>query len=88
MVESLSCLCVGVSYSGTRLIGWGRSEHPERQYQVEDYITTIIEFLEQTCEGAVTVVASSLTAAIVIRAAIVRPDLFKTPNFNRTSGAI
>lgn len=60
------------------LIGWGRSEHPERQYQVDDYITTIIEFLEQTCEGAVPVVASSLTAAIVIRAAIMRPELFQS----------
>jgi pimeloyl-ACP methyl ester carboxylesterase len=59
------------------LIGWGRSEHPERQYQANDYITTIIEFLEQTCEGAVTVVASSLTAALVIRAAILRPELCK-----------
>src|SRR5689334_11441902 len=26
------------------LIGWGRSEHPARSYQVEDYITTITEF--------------------------------------------
>ncbi|XHX78587.1 MAG: alpha/beta fold hydrolase [Stenomitos frigidus ULC029] len=60
------------------LIGWGRSAHPERNYQVEDYITTIIEFLEQTCEGSVPVVASSLTAAIVIRAAILRPDLFQS----------
>jgi len=60
------------------LIGWGRSDHPERNYQVDDYITTIIEFLEQTCEGSVPVVASSLTAAIVIRAAILRPDLFQS----------
>ncbi len=60
------------------LIGWGRSAHPERNYHVDDYITTIIEFLEQTCEGAVPVVASSLTGAIVIRAAILRPDLFQS----------
>ena len=60
------------------LIGWGRSEHPERNYQVEDYITTIIEFLENTCEAPTTVIASSLTAAITIRAAIKRPDLFKS----------
>ncbi|MBW4473427.1 MAG: alpha/beta hydrolase [Stenomitos rutilans HA7619-LM2] len=60
------------------LIGWGRSEHLERGYQVEDYITTIIEFLEQICDGAVPVVASSLTAAIVIRAAIQRPELFQS----------
>ncbi len=60
------------------LIGWGRSAHPARKYHVEDYITTILEFLEQTCEGAVPVVASSLTAAMVIRAAIERPDRFQS----------
>jgi pimeloyl-ACP methyl ester carboxylesterase len=60
------------------LIGWGRSAHPDRNYQVEDYITTIIEFLEQTCPGATTVIASSLVAAITVRCAIERPDLFKS----------
>lgn len=58
------------------LIGWGRSEHPARNYKAEDYITTLIEFLEQTCIGPTAVVASSLTAAFTIRAAIARPDLF------------
>lgn len=60
------------------LIGWGRSEHPERNYKIDDYITTIIEFLEGTCTEPVPVVASSLTAAFTIRAAIARPDLFKS----------
>ncbi|MCU0545387.1 MAG: alpha/beta hydrolase [Oscillatoriaceae cyanobacterium Prado104] len=60
------------------LIGWGRSEHPTRNYQVEDYITTLIQFLEKTCGSATDVVASSLTGAIAIRAAIQRPDLFKS----------
>ncbi|HBB34188.1 MAG TPA: alpha/beta hydrolase [Cyanobacteria bacterium UBA8803] len=59
------------------LIGWGRSDHPERNYQIDDYITTIVEFLEQTCTQAIPVVASSLTAAFTIRAAIARPELFK-----------
>uniref|UniRef100_A0A832H286 Alpha/beta hydrolase n=1 Tax=Oscillatoriales cyanobacterium SpSt-402 TaxID=2282168 RepID=A0A832H286_9CYAN len=59
------------------LIGWGRSEHPALNYRVEDYITTITGFLEQTCTEAVPVVASSLTAAMTIRAAIARPELFK-----------
>jgi len=59
------------------LIGWGRSEHPERNYQPDDYIKTIIEFLEATCTEAVPVIASSLTAALTIRAAIQRPELFK-----------
>jgi pimeloyl-ACP methyl ester carboxylesterase len=60
------------------LIGWGRSEHPTRNYRIEDYVTTIIEFLEQTCTGATPVIASSLTAALTIRAAIARPELFKS----------
>lgn len=60
------------------LIGWGHSEHPARNYQVDDYITTIIEFLEKTCTEATPVVASSLTGALVIRAAIARPELFKS----------
>ncbi|HEY9743611.1 MAG TPA: alpha/beta hydrolase [Coleofasciculaceae cyanobacterium] len=60
------------------LIGWGRSEHPQRNYKIDDYITTIIEFLEGTCTEPVPVVASSLTAALTIRAAIARPDLFKS----------
>jgi pimeloyl-ACP methyl ester carboxylesterase len=60
------------------LIGWGRSDHPERNYQAEDYIATIIEFIEQMCDRPTTVVASALTAAFTIRAAINRPELFKS----------
>jgi pimeloyl-ACP methyl ester carboxylesterase len=59
------------------LIGWGRSEHPERNYTDIDYIGTIIEFLEQIAPEPVIVIASSLTAAFTIRAAIQRPELFK-----------
>ncbi len=59
------------------LIGWGRSDHPALNYRVEDYITTITEFLEQICTEPVPVVASSLTAAMTIRVAIARPELFK-----------
>jgi pimeloyl-ACP methyl ester carboxylesterase len=59
------------------LIGWGRSDHPERNYKPQDYIQTIIELIEQTAVTPTAVVASSLTAAFVIRAAIERPDLFK-----------
>jgi len=60
------------------LIGWGRSEHPARNYQISDYLTIIKEFLELTCIGPVTVIASSLTAAFTIRVAIAHPDLFKS----------
>lgn len=68
------------------LIGWGNSAHPERNYQVEDYLTTIGEFLQQTCNGAVTVVASSLTAAFTIRLASDRPELFKSLIVTTPSG--
>ncbi|WP_414571659.1 alpha/beta fold hydrolase [Nostoc sp. CCY 9925] len=60
------------------LIGWGRSEHPSRSYTIDDYLTTIREFFQQTCTGPVTTIASSLTAAFTIRVAIAHPDLFKS----------
>jgi pimeloyl-ACP methyl ester carboxylesterase len=60
------------------LLGWGRSEHPARSYQIDDYVSTIIEFIEQTCSAPVPVIASSLTAAFTIRCAIARPELFKS----------
>ncbi|MCP6761161.1 MAG: alpha/beta hydrolase [Fischerella sp. CENA71] len=60
------------------LIGWGRSEHPARNYTIEDYLMTIREFLQQTCTGPVRVIASSLTAAFTIRVAIAHPELFKS----------
>ncbi|OUL32151.1 alpha/beta hydrolase [Nostoc sp. 106C] len=60
------------------LLGWGRSEHLGRHYKIDDYLTTIQEFLQQTCIAPVTVVASSLTAAMTIRVAIAHPDLFKS----------
>ncbi|MTJ46498.1 alpha/beta fold hydrolase [Dolichospermum sp. UHCC 0259] len=59
------------------LIGWGKSAHPVRDYQIEDYLTTILEFISQTCDQPVTVIASSLTAAFTIRLAVTYPDLFK-----------
>jgi pimeloyl-ACP methyl ester carboxylesterase len=60
------------------LIGWGDSAHPVRDYQISDYLTTIAEFIRQTCQPPVTVVASSLTAAFAIRLAIGQPNLFQT----------
>lgn len=59
------------------LIGWGNSAHPVRDYQITDYLQTIAEFIEKTCQSPVTVVASSLTAGLIIRLAIVQPNLFQ-----------
>lgn len=60
------------------LIGWGRSDRPEREYRIDDYLTAITEFIEKTCDRPVTAIASSLTAAMTIRVAIARPELFRS----------
>jgi pimeloyl-ACP methyl ester carboxylesterase len=60
------------------LLGWGRSAHPKRSEQVEDYLIIIEKFLERTCTKPVTVIASALTAAFTIRVAIAHPELFKS----------
>jgi pimeloyl-ACP methyl ester carboxylesterase len=59
------------------LIGWGKSAHPVRDYKIQDYLTTILEFIHQTCNQPVTVIASSLTAAFSIRLAVSYSELFK-----------
>ncbi|MGY6530853.1 MAG: alpha/beta fold hydrolase [Cyanobacterium sp.] len=59
------------------LIGWGKSAHPQKDYTIDDYVTTITEFLEQVCEEPTTVIASSLTAAFLVQVAIAHPHLFK-----------
>ncbi len=56
------------------LLGWGNSDHPARDYRVEDYLGTMEEFLEQICPAPAAVIASSLTGAMVIRLAIAHPD--------------
>lgn len=60
------------------LIGWGRSDHPAHSYSIQDYVRTIVEFIQQTCDAPVTVIASGLTAAFTVRAVVESPDLFKS----------
>ena len=59
------------------LLGWGRSDHLSRSYQIQDYLIIITELLEQLCGAPAIVVASSLTAALTIRVAVMRPELVK-----------
>ncbi|MCU0548581.1 MAG: alpha/beta hydrolase [Leptolyngbya sp. Prado105] len=68
------------------LIGWGRSDHPTRDYRPEDYVQMIVEFIKQTCDRPVTVIASGLTAAFTIRAATESPSLFKSLILVTTAG--
>lgn len=59
------------------LIGWGQSSHPARTYRVDDYFDMITQLLEAVATVPALVVATSLTAGVVIRLAILRPDLFR-----------
>jgi pimeloyl-ACP methyl ester carboxylesterase len=59
------------------LLGWGRSDHPEKSYSPQDYVQTINEFIERTCPQPPFVIASSLVAAITIQAAIAAPQLYR-----------
>jgi pimeloyl-ACP methyl ester carboxylesterase len=60
------------------LIGWGKSEHLARAYQISDYLTTLTEFIEKTSSDRVTVIASSLTAALIVRVGVHHAELFKS----------
>lgn len=57
------------------LPGWGHSDHPERNYQVEDYETAMIQFLQALAPQGAIVLASALTAAMMVRVAVKQPDL-------------
>jgi pimeloyl-ACP methyl ester carboxylesterase len=59
------------------LVGWGQSAHPAKDYQVDDYLTVIAQFIEQVARVPVIVCASSLTAGLTVRLAIQRHDLFE-----------
>lgn len=59
------------------LVGWGQSAHPARSYRTEDYQEMIIHLIEAVAHPPAIVAATSLTAGVVIRLAINRPDLFR-----------
>lgn len=57
------------------LPGWGSSDHPARTYCVEDYRTAIAQFLQTLAPQGAIVVASSLSAAILVQVAVEHPEL-------------
>lgn len=59
------------------LLGWGNSDHPERNYQVEDYETIIVQLLQTLAPQGAIVLASALTAAMMVRVAVKHPDQIK-----------
>ena len=59
------------------LVGWGQSAHPARSYRTEDYQAMIVHLIEAVAQAPAIVAATSLTAGVVVRLAIDRPELFK-----------
>lgn len=59
------------------LPGWGGSEHPARDYQVEDYRSAIAQLLQTLAPDGAIIVASCLSAAITVQLAAQHPDGIK-----------
>lgn len=59
------------------LLGCGMSERPRRRYWPEDVTSQIEDFAREEIGGSAHLVASSLSAALVVPAAVRSPRLFK-----------
>ena len=59
------------------LLGCGLSEKPRRRYGPEDVTSQVEDFVDEEVGGGAHLVASSLTAALVVPAAVRSPKLFK-----------
>ena len=59
------------------LLGCGLSERPRRSYGPEDVAAQVEDFAREEIEGGVHLISSSLSAALVVPAAVRSPRLFK-----------
>src|SRR5918992_178957 len=59
------------------LLGCGMSERPPRRYEPEDVASQVEDFVREEIEGSAHLVASSLTAALVVPAVVRSPRLFQ-----------
>src|ERR671916_165275 len=59
------------------LLGCGMSERPRRRYEPEDVTSQIEDFTREEIGGSAHLVASSLSAALIVPAAVRNPRLFK-----------
>lgn len=60
------------------LLGWGRSEHLSRDYTLEDYSVTLEEFFAAISPTPMVAIASSLTAAMLVRLATQTPERWRS----------
>ncbi|MGG6242767.1 alpha/beta fold hydrolase [Nodosilinea sp. AN01ver1] len=56
------------------LIGWGYSDHPDRPCTTADYLALLSQLIDRLCPAPPVVVASSLSAAMMVRVAVDSPD--------------
>ncbi|MDG2990369.1 alpha/beta hydrolase [Candidatus Synechococcus calcipolaris G9] len=69
------------------LIGWGDSQHPDHGYRIKDYLDHLDELLDHFSPGQpAIVIASSLTAAFLVRVAIAHPQKFRALILSCPSG--
>lgn len=59
------------------LPGWGSSDHPKRDYQIDDYRDAIAQLLQNLVPQGAVIIASSLTAAIMVQVAVEYPEQIK-----------
>lgn len=59
------------------LLGWGQSDHPDRPLTTASYEALLAEILQKLCPEPPMVVASSLSAAMLVRVAIAHPAMIR-----------
>jgi pimeloyl-ACP methyl ester carboxylesterase len=75
--ENFEELSAGFRVYALDLLGCGLSEKPRRSYGPEDVASQVEDFVNEEVGGGAHLVASSLTAALVVPAAVRSPKLFK-----------
>lgn len=58
-------------------IGWGRSDKPDRRYQVQDYLDQLEQVLVEVARSPAWVIAASLTGGLALMLACQKPHLFR-----------
>lgn len=59
------------------LLGWGRSEKPELDYDAEFYIDQITDFIEDVAGAPAVILAAGLSAAYAVQIALDRPQAIR-----------
>ena len=75
--ENFEELSGGFRVYALDLLGCGLSEKPRRRYGPEDVASQVEDFVNEEVGGGAHLIASSLTAALVVPATVRSPKLFK-----------